>query len=276
MALGHPLRAALPPDPLGRGIGGAELSLGGGQGGRGRALAPVEAVLGHRFRDPSLLEEALTHASAVDPGRGRGPGRVVPAGRRSNERLEFLGDRVLGLLVAHLLIERFPDDAEGDLTHRHVALVQKGSLAEVGARLGLGAWLEVAPGEADTGGREKPAILADACEAALGAIYLDGGIDAARRFVERHWEPLLARVAAPPRDAKTTLQELAQARGLGLPAYRLLGSAGPPHAQRFTAEASLPGLGAATGEGASKRAAEREAARLLLARIGGGEDAADA
>lgn len=257
MALGHPLRAAAPTHHLTAASPPAPVPAAPAD------RARLAALLDHDFADPALLDEALTHASAS--GRH---GRA----RRSNERLEFLGDRVLGLLVAHLLVERFPGDAEGALTDRHVALVQKRALAEVGEALGLGPLLRVARGEAETGGREKPAILADACEALIGALYLDGGLTPARRFVERHWAPLLARVAAPspPRDAKMTLQEWAQARGLGLPAYRVLGADGPPHAPRFTVEVRLPdGRPAAAGEGASKRAAEREAARRLLDHLEG-------
>jgi ribonuclease-3 len=238
--------------------------------------AELEAALGHRFRDPALLAEALTHASATSGGSGRARGRAGRGGgdpaprRRSNERLEFLGDRVLGLVVAHALIRRFPDDAEGALTDRHVALVQRATLAAVGERLGLGRWLEVARGEDESGGRERPALLADGCEAVIAALYLDGGLEAARGFVERAWEPFLLGVAVPPRDAKMALQEWAQARGLEPPAYRVAAEEGPPHAPRFTVEASLPGWPPGRGEGASKRAAERAAARLLLEAVRGG------
>jgi ribonuclease-3 len=166
--------------------------------------------------------------------------------------------------VAHLLITRFPDDPEGALTHRHVALVQKATLAAVAERLGLGRLLEIARSEADSGGRTKPTMLADCCEAIIGALYLDGGLEAARRFVAEQWEPFLAGVITPPRDAKMALQEWAQARGRELPSYRVITTEGPAHALLFTVEASLPGLPPALGTGRNKRAAEREAARLLL------------
>jgi ribonuclease III len=233
--------------------------------------AELEALLGYRFGDPGLLAEALTHASAASGGAGRRGRRhgPDPARRRSNERLEFLGDRVLGLIVAHALIRRFPDDAEGALTHRHVALVQRATLAAVGERLGLGRWLEVDRGEDESGGRERPALLADCCEAVIGALYLDGGLEAARGFVERAWEPFIEGVAKPSRDAKTELQEWAQGRGLEPPAYRTVAEEGPAHAPRFTVEADLPGLASSRGEGGSKRAAEQAAARLLLERARG-------
>jgi ribonuclease III len=238
--------------------------------------AGLEALLGHRFADPSLLAEALTHASAASGGgrrgRRRGDAGADPAKRRSYERLEFLGDRVLGLVIAHALIRRFPDDAEGDLTHRQVALVRQATLAAVGERLGLGRWLEVDRGEDESGGRGRPALLADCCEAVIGALYLDGGLEAARGFVERAWEPFLLGVATPPRDAKMALQEWAQARGIGPPAYRVAAEEGPAHAPRFTVEASLPGRPPTRAEGASKREAERAAARLLLDLVAG-EDA---
>jgi ribonuclease-3 len=229
-----------------------------------RRRSEIEAALGYVFRDAELLEEALTHASSVRP---------VPGGRspvqRNYQRLEFLGDRVLGLLVAHLLIERFPEDAEGALTQRHVALVRKEALAEVALRLGLGRWLQVAPSEANQGGCARPAILADGCEALLGALYLDGGLEAARRFVAAQWQPLIEAVQSPPRDAKMALQEWAQARGLERPAYRVVATSGPPHAMTFTVEVSLADEAPIAAAGTTKRAAERAAADLMLQRVQG-------
>jgi ribonuclease-3 len=222
----------------------------------------IEAALGYAFHDPALLEEALTHASSVRPPAGqRG------AGRRSYQRLEFLGDRVLGLAIAHLLIEHFPDDAEGALTHRHVALVRKETLAKVAQAIGLGRWLQVASSEALPGGVLKPAMLADACEALIGALYLDGGLDAASGFIVRHWAPLIEAVRSPPRDAKMALQEWAQARGLERPSYRVVATSGPAHAMTFTVEVGLADQAPIVAEGASKRAAERAAAGLMLQRV---------
>ena len=222
--------------------------------------AEIEAALGHRFHEPTLLEEALTHASSVRPL----PGRPL---RRNYQRLEFLGDRVLGLIIAHLMIERFPDDGEGALTHRHVALVRKEALAEVAQTIGLGRWLQAASSELGPSGRHKPGMLADCCEALIGALYLDGGIEPARRFVGRYWQPLLAAVRSPPRDAKMALQEWAQARGLERPSYRVVATRGPAHATTFIVEVGLADQEPAVAEGTSKRAAERAAAGLMLERL---------
>lgn len=219
--------------------------------------AEIEAALGHTFREPSLLEEALTHASSVRSVAGR------PA-RRNYQRLEFLGDRVLGLVIAHLLIERFPDDGEGALTHRHVALVRKEALAEVAAAIGLGRWLQAAASELGPSGLRKPAMLADCCEALIGALYLDGGLEPARAFVTRHWQPLIEGVQSPPRDAKMALQEWAQARGIERPSYRVVATDGPPHAMTFTVEVNLADQPPASAEGTTKRAAERAAAERML------------
>lgn len=227
-----------------------------------RRHGEIEAALAYRFQDKRLLDEALTHASVV-----RGVGKRPQARRRSYQRLEFLGDRVLGLIVAHLLIERFPNDAEGALTHRQVALVQKRTLAEVAAGLGLERWLKVAAGDAEAKGRLQPALLADSCEALIGALYLDGGLEAARAFVVPRWRPLIETMQAPPRDAKMMLQEWAQARVLERPAYRVVATSGPPHATTFTVEVALAGQPPLTATGSSKRAAERAAARRMLEQL---------
>jgi ribonuclease-3 len=228
--------------------------------------AELERRIGHRFAKPALLREALTHSSATRPGR-RAP--------RSYERLEFLGDRVLGLMIADLLIRRFPDEGEGALSRRHAALVRKETLAEIGAELALGDWLVLGRSEEDSGGRSNPATLADALEALIGALHLDGGFDIAAAFVERHWLQRLEAMIAPPRDAKTTLQEWAQGRGLPLPDYRVVGASGPAHAPSFEVEVMLPGFAAVRAAGGSKRAAERSAAEQLLARLADAPQDAD-
>lgn len=223
----------------------------------------LESVLGHSFRDPALLEEALTHASTSRQGSGR------DRPRRSYQRLEFLGDRVLGLVIAHLMIERFPNDGEGALTHRHVALVRKEALAQVAEAIGLDRWLQVASSELGQTGRPKPALLADSCEALIGALYLDGGLELARAFVTARWRPLIEAVQSPPRDAKMALQEWAQGRGLERPSYRVVATAGPPHAMTFTVEVSLADQPPLSAAGSTKRAAERAAAGLMLRRLEG-------
>jgi ribonuclease-3 len=214
----------------------------------------LEAILGHDFARPELLREAMTHRSAVY-GRGRGRG--------SNERMEFIGDRVLGLLIAEWLAERFPREQEGDLGRRLAVLVSQPVLAEVADAIGLGDALAVAPGEAKAGVRRRATVLADAIEAALGALYLDGGIEQARAFVRRAWNGVMSQLEKPPRDAKTTLQEWVQARGFGLPDYTVTSRVGPPHAPEFVVSVSAGGL-TASGTAGSKRAAEQAAAKDLL------------
>lgn len=253
-------------------VQGDRLSLPGETASGGPAPAPPAApaadfarALGHEFARPGLLTEALTHPSALVPERGRGR-RAKPAGH-GYERLEFLGDRVLGLVVADLLWHRFEGEDEGLLTRRHTQFVRRETLARVAETIGLGRQLVLSRAEAAAGAAANPAILADACEAVIAAIYLDGGFAAAAAFVRRLWEPLVAEMDAPPRDPKTALQEWAQARGLGLPNYRLVATSGPDHAPLFTIAASIAGGDAATATASAKRAAEAGAAAALLARL---------
>jgi len=222
------------------------------------APAALASFTGYEFTRPELLTEALTHPSAA---RRRG------APRRGYERLEFLGDRVLGLVVAELLWRRFPNEAEGELTRRHTHLVRREALAEVAQAVRLGPRIIVSRGEDAAGVRQNPSVLADVCEAVIAALYLDGGLPAARGFVERWWEARLAALGAPPRDPKTALQEWAQARGLPLPAYRTIATEGPAHRRRFTVTVSVEGLEPATATGSSKRAAETAAAAAALAAL---------
>jgi len=226
----------------------------------------AEDILGHEFARPELLAEALTHRSAVIGvrlSRGRTARR---SGAGSNERLEFIGDRVLGLLVAEWLAERFPDEQEGELGRRLAHLVAQPVLASVAEAIGLAATLSVAPGEARAGVKRLATVLADAMEAVIGAIYLDGGIAPARNFVRLAWRTDMETQAAPPKDAKTALQEWAQARGLPLPAYLVAGREGPPHAPRFRIEVTVAGQ-TGIGTGTAKRVAEQEAASDLLAKL---------
>ena len=226
-----------------------------------QVLWDLSERLGHVFDKPELLLRALTHPSA--------------AKRRADnyERLEFLGDRVLSLIVADLLMQRFPAEAEGQLARRHAAVVRREALAEVAASLQLDQAVILAKGEEDAGERENPAILADACEAVIAALYLDGGFDAARRLVVKHWAPLIeADRKQPPRDAKTSLQEWAQGRGLPLPDYRETHREGPAHGPMFTIEVTVQGMPAAKGSGRSKRLAEQDAAGRILARLSEDEE----
>ena len=179
------------------------------------------------------------------------------------------------MVVAAMLYEAFPHEAEGALSQRYAALVRREALADVARALGLGPRLAMGRGEGAAGGRDNPANLADACEAVIGALYIDGGLDAAERFIRRRWAPAMAADPEPPRDAKTRLQEWTQSRALGLPAYRTLSASGPAHAPLFEVEAEVAGLGSAVATGASKRAAEQGAAGALLLRIDGDDGSGD-
>jgi ribonuclease III len=224
-------------------------------------LEALERLLGYRFTDRTLLQAALRHSSLA-PG---------PHSKRKGEhfeRLEFLGDRVVGLAVADLLLARFPRESEGDLARRHANLVSRSTLAELAEQIALGAQLHLTRGEDETGGRSKPTVLADALEALVGAIYRDGGLEPARGFVARLFELKLDETGRPPRDPKTALQEWAQGKGLPLPSYRTVSTEGPPHQPNFQVEVSVKGEKPVVAAGTSKQAAERAAAAALLAMIG--------
>jgi ribonuclease-3 len=215
-------------------------------------IEEASAFLGHDFKSAALLAEALTHRSAAG---AKGVG--------SNERLEFIGDRVLGLIVAEWLIERFPNEQEGKLGPRLAALVSKPALSAVAEAHNVGAMLSVAPGEAKRGVSSQPNVLADAVEAMIGALYLDGGLEAARAFVHRVLADVVDAQAAPPKDPKTALQEWALKRALPLPLYEILDRSGPSHAPQFIVRVSV-GKSSAIATAGAKRAAEQEAARNLL------------
>jgi ribonuclease-3 len=218
-------------------------------------IQELEALLGYTFEDKGLLGEALTHSSARSEQGGR-----------DNERLEFLGDRVLGLSVAALLYMRFPEAREVELARHFNSLVCKTSCAEVAQRLELGPHIVMAASEARSGGRKKDVILADASEALLGAIYVDGGFGAAEAAVRRHWAPLIATTEPPAPDAKTALQEYAQSQRRGLPEYKEVARSGADHAPSFTVEVSVKGLEPARGAGSSLKKAQQAAAEALLKR----------
>ncbi|HLO76661.1 MAG TPA: ribonuclease III [Magnetospirillum sp.] len=215
--------------------------------------------LGHRFVDPNLLVQALTHPSVV---QSRAPRRATPY-----ERLEFLGDRVLGLVVADMLFHRFPTEPEGALARRHAALVRREALARVAQTLDLPTHLVLSRGEEEAGGRANPGLLADACEAVIGALFADAGFDKAQAFVRTMWTPLMDEAAAPPKDAKTALQEWAQGRGKKLPVYTTVGMEGPPHDPTFMVSVEVEGVETVTAQGASKRAAEQAAATAMLENV---------
>lgn len=217
----------------------------------------LQERIGYCFSDPELLQLALTHPSI--------------AKAQSNQRLEFLGDAILGAVVAHLLYTLYPAEQEGELARRHAALVRGETLTDIARDIGLGQALKIGSSEIQAQGRDNASNLEDALEALIGAIYLDGGWDAAAAFVRPRWSELAQRNAAPPKDAKTTLQEWAQGRGLPVPAYRVTDSSGPAHAPLFTIEVAVQGYPPAEAQATSKRAAEQAAAKLLLDELTPGE-----
>jgi ribonuclease-3 len=225
---------------------------------RTKGRKELEERIEHSFAEKSLLESALTHISALS-GKSR-------AG--SYQRLEFLGDHVLGLVVSDMLFHAFPKADEGELSRRLADLVRRETCAEIARSIDLGASIKLGASEANAGGRRRLAILADVCEALVGAVFLDGGYPAAAAMIERLWGERMRTPARPLRDPKTVLQEWAQARGLPTPSYREVERTGPHHDPEFRVAVALPDLEPAEGVGRSKRAAEQAAAAALLAREG--------
>lgn len=219
-------------------------------------LVRFQARIGYQFEDIRLLEEALTHSSAV------------VSGRRHNERLEFLGDRVLGLVIAEKLFKRQPEAEEGNLARALNALVRKEACVVVARQLDLGAMLVMDAAEDRAGGRNKKSMLGDACEALIAAIYLDGGLKAARSFILGEWSKQIESVGDVGADAKTALQEWAHAALAVTPDYETTGRDGPDHGPIFTVEVKAGKLAPASGKGPSKRDAEQDAAEALLRREG--------
>jgi ribonuclease-3 len=217
------------------------------------SLLRLEARIGHSFADRSLLRRALTHTSAVNGKEG------------DYERLEFLGDRVLGLIIADMLLRRFPKSPEGELSPRLAALVRGETCAAVATSLDLGAALATGPSNSRTAATQS--MLGDACEALIGALYLDGGLSVAQQFIEHNWNRLVSD-AKFLRDAKSTLQEWVQAKGRREPKYEIIEKIGPDHALRFRIQVNLDGFEPAVGEGMSRREAEQQAAAAVLVREG--------
>lgn len=217
-------------------------------------LAAFEERFGHKFKNRAGLERALTHAST--------------GADRNYERLEFLGDRVLGLVIAHLLYDAYPEDSEGDLARRHAALVSGATLATIANSIRLGEVLNLSESERASGGAENENILADVMEALIGTLYIDGGVDECELVIAKLWKDVLHTMQRPPQDPKTALQEWAQARALPLPKYEMTGRKGPDHAPEFTIRVTVNGMEPESGEGPSRRAAEKAAALKLLERIG--------
>jgi ribonuclease-3 len=218
----------------------------------GDLSAFLAEALGHSPRDPKLFERALTHPSF---------------GRDNYQRLEFLGDRVLGLVMAEWLAERFPDEPEGLLTHRFTTLVSRGSCAEIGFAIGLPGRVRLGKQALDDGAARSDNVVGDVVEALIAALYLEGGMDAARDFVRRRWGAMVEGQTSAPRHPKSLLHELAEGQGRKPPAYVVVDRSGPSHAPRFTVRASVNGLGEAEGQGTSKQEAETAAARALLEKL---------
>jgi ribonuclease-3 len=219
-------------------------------------LDELLSKLGYRFENPELLDEALTHVSAPK------------ADGQSYQRLEFLGDRVLGLAIADLLYRTFPGAPEGELSRRLAELVRRESCAEIAIAWDVGPYLKLGAGEAHAGERRNQTILADVCEAIIGAVFMDGGYPAARGVIERAFQPLLEAPRRPLRDPKSALQEWAQGRGLPPPTYSIVEQTGPDHAPKFRVMVKVKGAETEFGLGTSKRIAEQAAARSLLLREG--------
>jgi len=216
----------------------------------------LEDSLGYDFKDKDRLKLALVHSSTH---KRKKDGQAI-----DNERLEFLGDRVLGLIIADLLLKRFPKDTEGDLARRHTALVRKEALARVAKKIKLGDYIDMLPAEAAAGGRKNAAILSNACEAVIAALFLDGGLETAQKFIHQFWQEIVEEDPTPPQDNKTALQEWAQGRGLPLPIYKTVSQEGPAHAPVFIIEVMVKNHTPQRAEGTSKRQAEQAAAGALL------------
>lgn len=213
----------------------------------------LQQRIGYSFRDSGLLKLALTHPSV--------------AKEQSNQRLEFLGDTILGAIVARILYDLYPHEQEGDLARRHAALVRGETLTAVAREIDLGTALHIGASEIQSQGRENASNLEDALEALIGALYLDGGMDAAESFIAPRWTGMARKVATAPKDAKTALQEWAQARGLPVPGYQLVETTGLAHAPEFTIAVSVQGFPPVQAKAASKRIAEQTAAGMLLEQL---------
>jgi len=210
----------------------------------------LQKRIAYSFQDAGLLKLALTHPSV--------------ANAKSNQRLEFLGDAILGAVVARIVYDLYPDEKEGELARRHAALVRGETLTQVARDIELGEALQIGTSETQSQGRKNASNLEDALEALIGAIYLDGGMSAAEQFITARWTEMSRKMETPPKDAKTSLQEWAQARGLPVPLYRLAETAGPAHAPEFTIEVTVQGYGTKAAKATSKRLAEQMAATELM------------
>ncbi|MCK0069604.1 ribonuclease III [Kordiimonas laminariae] len=218
-------------------------------------MAPLKKIAGYTFTKASLLDEALTHPSL--------------SGTYNYQRLEFLGDRVLGLAVSTWLLEAYPSEAEGQLNRRFTSLVRKETLAEMAKKLDLVKAIKLTPGAETEGTRDKEAVQADVCEAIIGAMYLDAGFGVVEEFIRKHWIPMMNEDQDVVKDSKTLLQEWCQARATALPKYEVVERSGPDHQPVFTIEATVKGKGSARAQGSAKRIAEQAAAAALFSILAG-------
>ena len=218
----------------------------------------IEDIIEHRFKNNNLLLEALTH-----PGKAQ----THKNSPFNYQRLEFLGDSVLGLVIAELLFKLYPKESEGNLAKRHAALVRSETIAKIAREIGLGEYIRMADNEQYSDKRETDSNLEDVCEALIGALFLDAGFERAKSFVIKYWEKYAKSMNEVPRDAKTSLQEWAQGRGFKLPIYTVISTTGPSHAPEFTIEVEVENSGKATATASSKRQAEQLAAKELLDKL---------
>ena len=215
-----------------------------------RPAAELQTLIGYTFKDEQLLKLSLTHSSAKK--------------KNNYERLEFLGDRVLGLIMAELIYHRFPEESEGDLGRRLAPLVQGATIAQISAKINLADFIILSDAEKAAGGRANDNILSDVYEALLGALYLDGGLEPCRKLITQHWTGVLEVMIRPPMHPKTEVQEWAQGRGLPLPLYEIVKQSGPDHAPSFEIELHIEGFKPARAEGRSRQDAEKEAALKFI------------
>lgn len=217
----------------------------------------LEEILEYKFNDLKLLEEALTHPSLTLFNHKN-------YDKYNFERLEFLGDSVLGLVIAELLMDRYPKEVEGELAKRQAGLVRGDAVTNVAKKLNIGKFIKMTPGEESTGGRENSSNLENCLEAIIGAIYKDSNILEAKKFIKKHWSDLIEKMITPPKDAKTALQEWTQSKNLGIPVYNIISTNGPSHSPEFTIELVIEKHEKIQAKGASRKKAEKQAARKML------------
>lgn len=223
-------------------------------------MTEIETILGYEFKNKKLLEEALTHPS-ISLQRGEKETLF------NYERLEFLGDTVLALIIAELLIKKYPTEREGALAKRHSGLVHGEALANIAEKIGISKYIKMTSGEDASGGRKNRSNMENVLEAIIGAIYMDGGLEQANSFINTHWEKSIEEMIVPPRDAKTSLQEWAQSHGFAIPVYEVVSTSGPAHEPNFIVRVIVDTLEPTLAQGGSKKKAEKLAAEILLEKI---------